>query len=159
MKKNTAILIPFIIGIILIIFSVSLIINKEQSNNKTVKIVYVNDIDWLCEGGILSGTFADDELLSIDIRLYRSMFQTNEKYYISSDVIFYEKTTFYYNEPMDTSSVSFNEEYYIILDNEVYLRKYDEEKEEDIFIKDEQNTDIITRFIEYKELIEEKFNS
>jgi len=160
LRKNIFnILILPIVSISLLGLSVTIVMIKKQSKNDIVKIVYVDDIEWASEGGILSGTFVDDKLLSIDINLFRSLFQTNERYYISSDIIFYEKLTYIYNEPMNTATVSFEEEYYIIINNELYIREYDVVKNEEVYIKEDQNNDIISTFIKYKEIIEEKFNN
>ena len=157
MKKNTLkILLLTAASIILIVSSIVFIIDG-RSPNDTIELVYVDDINFQSEGGDLSGTYVGGKLLSIEIRLFRSMFQTNEKYFISSDTIFYEKLTYIYDEPMNTSSMVINEEYYVILNGDVYVKKYDEDKNQDVLIKDRENTDIIEKYLEYKRIIEEKY--
>ena len=159
MKKNILkILFLAVISIIFISFLTVFIVGGRLRND-TIELIYVDDINLQSEGGILSGTYVGGKLLSIEIRLFRSMFQTSEKYFISSNTIFYEKLTYLYGEPMNTSSVAVNEESYVISNGDVYVKKYDEDKNRDVLIKCEQNTDIIKKYIEYKKIIEEKYDN
>ena len=135
--------------------------NDTAANDTTVKdtveLVYVDDLHFQSEGGILSGIYVGGKLLSIELRLFSSMFQTSEKYFISGNAIFYEKITYFYHEPMDTSSMTVSAEHYVISNGDVYQKKYDADQEQEVLMKDEQNIEIMNRYNEYKEIIEEKY--
>lgn len=122
-----------------------------------IQIITVDNNEFGSEGGEIKGIYVKDDLSCIEVNLYRSMYQTNEKYFIYDNIIYYEIVQYIYENALDMSQVSAESNSYLIIENEVYRRTYSEEDKEVLVTYDEENR-IIKNLNEYMELLENSKN-
>lgn len=162
-KKRTLIILliilTLIISNILVFVITKQVIVRKTGNAKDVFVVTNSEVEWQSEGGSINGLYNGENLFCIEANFYRSMFQTNEKFYIFNNIIYYEEITYIYEIPMDTSRISFMQESFIIIEDEIYRREFDEQANVDKFVLYEEENKIIENFKKYTKIIEDSYSN
>ena len=152
------IVLTLIISNILVFVITKQIITRKTSNIENIFVVTDSEVEWQSEGGSINGLYNGDNLFCIEANFYRSMFQTNEKFYIFNDIIYYEEITYMYEIPMDTSQITLIQESFIIIGDEIYRREFDEQANVDKFVLYEKENTIIENFKKYTKIIGDSYS-
>jgi len=136
--------------------------SKDAFANETKKLTLITPvIEFQSEGGIIDALYHGGDLIRIEGRFFRSLFQTKETFSFYDDSITFDKITYRYEEAMDTSGMSILEESYVIIENDIYVKEFDMEENAFVFVLYEEENTILQDLERFIDMIEssEEFNS